>query len=198
MGSSPYYGQPSSPHDRPLGYPTGAQGASLWRHAGSGVAHFQFVRPDVSRPRALRIWTTIRGGTLPVPPVQVSPRRGLHRSRCGLYVWETPHPLGGKQAWLLAAYDALGRPTTREAVQGWLDASEPTRGTLLTLDESLDFTAHLEGGNWRVAAIQVPTPVRDAMDGVLGSAVRVQPPKSCRWSARATDDATQFQFWYQI
>jgi len=198
VGSSPYHGPLSSPHDRPLGYPTGAQGASLWRHAGSGVAHFQFVRPDASNPRAIRVWTTVKTKDLPVPPVPLSPRRGLHRSRCALDVWETPHPLGGRSQWLVASWDARQGAPSREALQGWLDRSEPVQGTLVRISDSLDFTAFLEGGNWRVAAIQIPTPIRDAMDGVLGSGVRVQPPKSCRWSARATDDATQFQFWYRI
>lgn len=198
MGSNPYHGPLSSPHDRPLGYLTGAQGASLWSHSGSGVAHFQFVRPDVRNPRALRLWTTIRGGTLPVPPVSLSPRRGLHRSRCALDVWETPHPLGGRSQWLLASWDALHGAPSRETLEGWLDQSEPSKGILLRLGDSLDFTAHLEGGNWRVASLQIPTPIRDAMDGVLGSGIRVQPPKSCQWSARATKDATKFQFWYRI
>ena len=169
-----------------------------WVHNASGVAHLQLVRPDVPRPRAIRIWTNVRSRALPVPPVPVSPRKGIHRARCSLDVWETPHLLGGRTQWLVAAYDALGAPPSREALSGWLDELEPVRGVLLRLADSLDFTAYLEGGLWRVAAVQVPTPIRDVMDGVLGSGLRVQPPRSCQWSARATSDATKFQFWYRI
>lgn len=198
VGSSPYYGQPSSPHDRPLGYPTGAQGASLWRHAGSGVAHIQYVRPDTSNPRAIRIWTSMRTSReCPVPPIPLSPRRGLHHSRCALDLWETPHPLGGRSQWLVGSWDALQGAPSSQTLQGWLDRSEATKGVLTRLADSLDFRAFLEGGFWRVAAIQVPTRVRDAMDGILGSGLRLT-PRAIRWSARATQDGKCFQFWYRV
>lgn len=200
VGSSHYHGEQSSPHDRPLGHPTGTQGASVsrWVHAGSGVAHIQHVRPDVRLPRALRFWTVMGNSrALPVPPVPLSPRRGLHRSRCSLDLWEAPHSLGGRSQWLVAAWDARHGAPTPQGVEGWLDVSEPTRGSLVRLADSLDFTAFLEGGFWRVATFQVPARIRDATEGVLGSRLRLE-PRAVRWSARATEDGTRFQFWYQI
>lgn len=200
VGSSHYDGEQSSPHDRPLDYPTGVQGASFckWVHAGNGVAHIQLIRPDARNPRALRFWTTMRGSkACPPPPIPLSPRRGLHRSRCALDLWQTPHPLGGHTRWLLASWDALHGAPSQQVLQGWLDKSEPIQGNVVRLADSLDFTAFLEGGSWRVATFQVPGPIRDVMEGVLGSGQRLT-PRAVRWSARATDDATKFQFWYRI
>lgn len=199
VGSSHYYGDQSSPHDRPLDYPTGVQGASIskWVHAGNGMAHIQLVRPDARNPRALRFWTTMRGSQAPYPPVPTSPRRSLHRSRCSLDLWETPHPLGGRSQWLLASWEALQPAPPVDRVREWLERSEPVRGNVVRLADSLDFTAFLEGGRWRVASFQIPTQVRDAMDGIFGSAVRLS-PKSCQWSARATPGGEKFQFWYRI
>ena len=161
------------------------------------MAHIQLVRPDVRNPRAIRLWTNIRSRSVPVPPVPLSPRRGLHRSRCSLDLWETTHSLGGRSQWLVAGWDALQGPPTLATMEGWLDVSEPTKGLLVRLADSLDFTAFLEGGFWRVAAIQVPARIRDVMDGVLGSGLRLA-PRAIQWSARATRDATQFQFWYRV
>lgn len=200
VGSSHYHGEQSSPHDRPLGHLTGTQGASVsrWRHAGSGLAHIQLIRPDARNPRAVRFWTTMRNSReCPVPPVPTSPRRCLHRSRCALDLWEGPHSLGGRSQWLVASWDALHGAPSSQTVEGWLDVSEPTKGSLVRLAPSLDFTAFLEGGFWRVATFQVPAQIRDAMDGVLGSGLRLS-PRAIRWSARATEDGTHFQFWYRI
>lgn len=198
VGSNHYHGEQSSPHDRPLDYLPGVQGASArWVHAGNGMAHIQLIRPDARMPRAVRIWTNIKSRGMPVPPVPLSPHRGLHRSRCSLDLWETPHSLGGRSQWLVAGWDALQGAPSEEAVEGWLDASEPTRGTRLRLAADLDFTAFLEGGFWRVATFQIPARIRDVMDGVLGSALKLS-PRAIRWSARATTDAHKFQFWYQL
>lgn len=161
------------------------------------MAHIQLIRPDVRNPRAIRVWTNIRARSFPVPPVPLSPRRGLHRSRCSLDLWETTHSLGGRSQWLVAGWDALRPPPTLGTMQGWLDRSEPTQGSLVRLADSLDFTAFLEGGFWRVATFQVPARIRDVMDGVLGSALRLA-PRAVKWSARATRDKQNFQFWYQI
>ena len=208
--SSPYYGSESSPHERPLDYLTGVQGASVgasnmasnvrlkWQDVGSGVAHIQFVRPDSRSPRALRFWTTIRKSQqTPVPPVLVSGQRGLHRSRCSLDLWYAEHPLGGRTTWLIAGWDTVTGGPTQQTLSGWLEQSELRKGVLTRLSDSLDFTAFLEGGRWRVATFQVPTLIRDAMDGVLGSSTRMQ-PRAIKWSARATTDASKFQFWYKI
>jgi hypothetical protein len=161
------------------------------------MAHIQLVRPDARSPRAVRLWTNIRSRSVPVPPVPLSPRRGLHRSRCSLDLWETTHSLGGRSQWLVAGWDALRGAPSLPTLQGWLDKSEPTQGSLVRLAGDLDFTAFLEGGFWRVAAIQVPTRVRDAMDGILGSGLRLS-PRAVQWSARATEDGKHFQFWYRI
>lgn len=200
VGSSHYHGEQSSPHDRPLGHLTGTQGASVsrWVHAGSGVAHIQFVRPDAKNPRAIRLWTTMRTcRECPLPPVTPTGRRGLYRSRCSLDLWETPHPLGGRSQWLVAAWDALRGAPPPEELQRWLDVSEPTQGNLVRLDGSVDFTAFLEGGRWRVASLQIPHQTRDVMDGILGSGARLS-PHAVRWSARAMEDGSKFQFWYRI
>ena len=199
VGSNHYHGEQSSPHERPLDYLPGVQGASLckWVHAGSGMAHIQFIRPDARNPRAVRFWTTIRSKVTPYPRVPISPRRGLHRSRCALDLWSAPHPLGGHTSWLVASWDALQGAPTYQKVLEWLDHSEPTRGTVVRLAENLDFTAFLEGGSWRVATFQVPSQTRDVIDGILGSGLRLS-PRAIRWSARATTDAQHFQFWYQI
>jgi len=199
VGSSHYHGEQSSPHDRPLDYLPGVQGASArWVHAGNGMAHIQLVRPDARIPRAVRFWTTMRTAkSCPLPPGPVSPRRGLRRSRCSLDLWETTHSLGGRSQWLVAGWDALHGAPSSKAVEGWLDVSEPSKGTLVRLAGDLDFTAFLEGGFWRVATFQIPARIRDAMDGVLGSALKLS-PRSVQWSARATPDGHKFQFWYKI
>jgi len=199
VGSSHYHGEQSSPHDRPLDYLTGVQGASFckWVHAGSGVAHIQHIRPDVANPRALRFWTTMRTSrTCPVPPVPLSPRRGIHRSRCSLDLWDGPHSLGGRSQWLLASWEAQQPAPALDRVKEWLERSEPVRGNVVRLADSLDFSAYLEGGLWRVAAFQVPAQIRDAMDGILGSAARLN-PRAVRWAARACGNS-KFQFWYRI